>query len=195
MVVTRARAAFVLAAIGIFAVEVAWAADAEMTNLALHKTATASSSEEANPPQNAVDGDPDTRWCNSDSSADAWWQVDLGTPQLLGGCEITWEHDSTVYKYVVEGSADGKSWTILNDQRGSRNNNELQKLSLLSSKDPVRYLRVRTTELEDGSWASFFEVKVFDAASIGKLGPDAAKAFAPSAPVMTTTAPAATAPN
>jgi len=174
---------------------VAWAAEGEMTNLALHKTATASSSQDDNPPQNAVDGDPDSRWCNSDESPDAWWEVDLGAPQLLGGCEIKWEHDGAVYKYVVEGSADGKSWTLLNDQRGSKNDSELQKLSLLTAKEPVRFLRIRTTELQDGSWASFYEVKVFDAASISKLGPDEAKAFAPSAPVMATTAPAATAPN
>ncbi len=155
---------------------------AEMPNLALKKPATASNSEQGNPPENAVDGDADTRWCNNDAATGAWWKVDLGKEQSLGGCEITWEHDSTVYKFVIEGSADGKSWTLLNDQRGSTEASQVQKFALAG--DSVRYVRITVTGLEENSWASICEVKLFDAATMKGLAADVAKAFHPSAPVQ-----------
>jgi hypothetical protein len=182
------RTSRLFAALTLLAVAgIAWGAT-ELPNLALKKTATASSSEDANPPQNAVDGDIDTRWCNADASPDCWWKIDLGKPQPLAGCEIHWEHDGAVYKYVIEGSTDDKTWKVLNDQRASKQSSQLQKLTLTG--DPVRYVRITVTELEEGSWASFFEFKLFDADSMKKLTPAEARAFLAPAPVK----PPATAP-
>ena len=194
MISTRNPAVFSLIAAALFALPNLAHADAELKNLALNKVATASASEDAHPAQDAVDGDTDTRWCNSDASTDSWWQVDLKDPHTLGGCEILWEHENTVYKYVIEGSADGKTWTVLNDQRGSLASTQTQKLAL-TAKDPVRYLRIKVTGLEDNSWASFFEVKIFDAESIKALSPEAAKAFMASAPEKSAATAPATAPN
>ncbi len=152
-------------------------------NLALKKPATASAAEDGNPPENAVDGDEGNSWCTSESGTCCWWQVDLGAPQQLGGCEVIWEHDGAVYQYIIEGSADGKTWKPLNDQRGSQWDSDTQKLLLAG--DAARYVRIRITGLDDGSWASFCEFKLFAADDIKKLTPEELKAFHNSAPVLT----------
>ncbi|HVT81320.1 MAG TPA: discoidin domain-containing protein [Phycisphaerae bacterium] len=155
----------------------------ELKNLALNKPATASASEDNNTPADAVDGNDGTRWCNADASVDCWWQVDLGAEQKLGGCYLTWEHDGAVYQFIVEGSADGKTWKPLNDQRGSGWNAADQKLLLAG--DAARYVRVRVTGLEDGSWASFFECALYSAEEMKKLTPEELKAFHAPAPLGT----------
>ncbi|HEY3557275.1 MAG TPA: discoidin domain-containing protein, partial [Kribbella sp.] len=80
------------------------------TDLALHKTATASSTDNSsNPPSNAVDGDAGTRW-SSGYEDDQWIQVDLGTAVTFDRVVITWE---TAYArtFVVQVSDDATSWT------------------------------------------------------------------------------------
>ncbi len=62
-------------------------------------------------PGAAVDGNPDTRWCASGESSPQWWQVDLGKPEDLTGIRILWEQDGVLYRYKVEGSEDGTTWT------------------------------------------------------------------------------------
>jgi hypothetical protein len=150
---------------------------ADLPNVALKKTATASTSEDANPPENAVDGDPASRWCADSDATGAWWKIDLEKPLSLAGCEITWEHTDATYKFIIEGSADGKTWITLNDQRAATSTQSPQKLALAAS--PVRYVRITITGLDDGSWASFCELQLFDADSMKKLTPDEAKAHHP----------------
>ena len=83
-------------------------AAANKGNLAFKRPATASSTEAGNEPELACDGDPDTRWCAANGGTPQWWQVDLGGPHDLSGCEICWEADGRRYQYLVEGSADGR---------------------------------------------------------------------------------------
>lgn len=176
------------AVLGILSAGALVQAAVELPNLALKQTATASDSEDGNPPENAIDGDKETRWCNRDESTGAWWQVDLKEAKDLGGCEIMWEHDGAVYQCLVQGSVDGKTWKTLNDQRKSTQSSQVQKLALKG--EPARYVRITVTGLDDGSWASFYEVKLIDAASMAKLTPEEAKAYLPSQGEK----PAATAP-
>lgn len=80
------------------------------TDLALNKTATASSVDNSgNPPQNAVDGRTDTRW-SSDYADNQWIQVDLGSTQRFDRLDLTWE---TAYAatFAVQVSNDGDTWT------------------------------------------------------------------------------------
>ena len=68
-------------------------AQAAEENIFLHKDATASSYQAANPPANAVDGDETgTRWCaqpsssqqqNPDDVSTHWIQIDLGADYAL----------------------------------------------------------------------------------------------------------------
>jgi microsomal dipeptidase-like Zn-dependent dipeptidase len=81
-------------------------------NLAKGRTATASSSE-SNPftsyqPGRAVDGDGDSRWA-SDWSDDQWWQVDLGSTNLVSRVTLDWER-AYGKSYRIELSTDGTNW-------------------------------------------------------------------------------------
>jgi hypothetical protein len=129
-------------------------------NLALNKPATASATEsDDHVASKANDGDTDTRWCADGDSTPQWWQVDLGKPSKLTGCEIRWEFDEKQYQYAVEGSADGKDWKMLSDQTKYTEKKQVQALTFDGS--DIRYFRIRVTGLDDGCWASIWEVKVF----------------------------------
>jgi hypothetical protein len=134
-------------------------AAANKGNLAYGCPARASSSESERPAGNATDGDPDTRWCASSAKAGEWLQVDLGAAKKLSGCEIQWEKEDTLYRYIVEGSADGRTWTMLSDQRHSQDKSQEQKMAFSGSE--IRYVRVTVTGLEGDAWASICELKVF----------------------------------
>jgi hypothetical protein len=80
------------------------------TDLALHQTATASSSDSgSNGAGNAVDGDPNSRW-SSAYQDNQWIQVDLGSSQSFDQVVIVWE---TAYamNYTIQVSNDGSTWT------------------------------------------------------------------------------------
>lgn len=131
----------------------------EPVNLALHKPASASASQDGHAPEDAVDGDSETRWCAPDNGDNYWWQVDLRKPQAITGCKIVWEQEDRPYQYTVTGSADGQAWKTLAQENGAsaRPQEDTHKFSA----DGVRYVRVTVTKAPSGSWASFFEVEVF----------------------------------
>src|SRR5689334_19327068 len=59
------------------------------TDVALGKTATASSATSAQPPAKAVDGDTTTRWVSAISDPQ-WLQVDLGSTQAVCQVAVNW---------------------------------------------------------------------------------------------------------
>ncbi len=122
-------------------------------NLALGRKASAPKSQKPHPPQNAVDGDLETRWCSPNGAAGHPWQVDLGHPQELSGARIVWEA-GVLYQYTVEGSADGKTWSMLSDQRKRTKREQVHQLTFTAKS--IRHIRVITTKLQ-GSWGSFWE--------------------------------------
>jgi hypothetical protein len=137
-------------------------ADETRKDLALHKPATASTTEsDEHAASSANDGDEDTRWCADDASAPQWWQVDLGEPKDLSGVQIKWEMDDQLYLYVIEGSTDAKTWQKLSDQTGDKTpKTQVQKVDFDAT--GIRYVRIRITGgLDDSHWASIFDVKVF----------------------------------
>lgn len=80
------------------------------TDLALNKTATASSIDSTgDEPQNAVDGNPDTRW-SSAYEDNQWIQVDFGAPVSFDQVVITWEQ-AYALNYVIQVSDDATTWT------------------------------------------------------------------------------------
>jgi hypothetical protein len=147
------------------AVRSAWSDDAASTqpvNLALKMPATCSSDEGAKHPASmANDGDEKTRWCAKDATVPQWWQVDLGKPATVTGCEITWEFDGKHMQYVVEGSADGNDWKMLSDQSKTTDTKQTQSLTFDTPGQGVRYIRVTITGDEPRAWASICEVRVW----------------------------------
>ncbi|MEI7054831.1 alpha-N-acetylglucosaminidase TIM-barrel domain-containing protein [Nocardioides sp. CCNWLW239] len=85
------------------------------TPLSEGKLATASSSEGAAAPARAVDAKLHTNWlCNPAQCAGkpAWLQVDLGAEREISGIRVTpYYADRRSYRYTVEGSVDGITFT------------------------------------------------------------------------------------
>jgi hypothetical protein len=119
--------------------------------------ARASSQQAGHPPEHAIDGNPETRWCPEDGNSGHVWQVDLGAPHDVTGAHIHWQVAS-LYQYKVEGSADGNHWVMLSDQSGRTATERLHKL--LFDRTGIRHVRVVTTGLPKGLWGSFYEVEV-----------------------------------
>jgi putative heme-binding domain-containing protein len=129
-------------------------------NLAQGKAATASSAQDASRAAGgAVDGDESTRWCAANDTAPQWLQVDLGSPQDVTGCRITWEFDETPYRHKVETSADGKTWSVAVDRTGNPANKQAEENNFTAK--GVRYVRVAITGLKPVAWASVYELEVF----------------------------------
>ncbi|MEV7809300.1 discoidin domain-containing protein [Streptomyces flaveolus] len=79
------------------------------TDLALHRTATASTEESDHPASHATDGDPNTRW-SSAYEDHQWIRVDLGSSRTFDRVAVVWE---TAYpkSYTIQVSDDGDTWT------------------------------------------------------------------------------------
>jgi hypothetical protein len=89
-------------------------AGAAMTDLALNRTATASSVDSGSDgPGNAVDGNPNTRW-SSAYQDNQWIQVDLGSPQTFDQVVVVWEQ-AYAMTYTIQVSDDGSTWTDVLD--------------------------------------------------------------------------------
>ena len=146
-------------------------------NLAEGKPALSDSAEEAkgHTADKAVDGNPQTRWCAADEKAGHFWQVDLGTAQVIAASKIVWEKEGIVYRYVIDTSLDGKDWHRAVDESAGH-------MAIATHwhrwNAVARFVRVTVTELEAGAWASFWEFRLF-----GSLQPLASN------PVVITAAP------
>jgi putative membrane-bound dehydrogenase-like protein len=126
-------------------------------NLALKKPVTAKSSQDGHPPAHLTDGDAGTRWCANGPQLNEWIQVDLDKPTKVSGCQIKWESSDIAYRYLVEGSLDGKEWKTLVDRRDT-------KLVLDEEKfepQEVRYVRLTGVGAREGAWISVFEFNIF----------------------------------
>lgn len=124
-------------------------------DIALGALASADSSQQGNAPQNAVDGNLESRWCANDGKTGHWMQTDLGYPADLTGFEITFGIPA---QYKIEGSADGNQWSALYENTGF-SGRRTQENSLNAGN--VRYVRVTITKLQSGAWASIDDLKLY----------------------------------
>jgi transcriptional regulator CtsR len=86
-------------------------------NLALGKTATASSTD-TNTPDLAVDGNVATYWRSgfvNSAAPIAWLQVELNasTPVTVGRAVVTWFQNYFAIEYEFQVSTDGANWTVV----------------------------------------------------------------------------------
>ncbi len=135
-------------------------------NLAFGRPATASSSEDGNPPEAATDGDPETRWCAVNNSAGQWLKVDLGAPTNVTACEVVWEKRARDYKFLLEGSTDGQNWSPLGDDTTTVPQSPDSPSPLTHwnfSGRSIRYARITVTGLKSkDEWASLCELRLFN---------------------------------
>jgi len=122
---------------------------------ALPVKVTASSVQPGNDGWKAVDGDAGSRWCASDGSQPQWLMIELPTPRALTGCRIEWE-SNRAYSHKVEGSADGKTWSVLADSTGFAKKGPYEHVF---KADAVKFFRVTCLGAE-GGWASIREVSL-----------------------------------
>jgi len=147
-------------------------------NLAKGKpTKSDSDEDEARNSSRAVDGYANTRWSPRNGDAGHWWQVDLEKPQEITGIRITWEQGNAPYQYKIEGSADGKAWSMLVDHTAPNPKHEQVHAHKVSAKE-VRFVRISVTGLREGSWGTFWEFEVFGTATEKVKIPDAKSAAA-----------------
>ncbi|MEU0965379.1 discoidin domain-containing protein [Streptomyces sp. NPDC005917] len=128
-------------------------------DLALDKTATASSDSEGNVPAKAVDGDLSTRWAQGLGLPDpSWLQVDLGKDTSVSAVVTTFEK-SGGYRYRLEYSTDGGNWSTFEDHTAE---NTVAQTNYSFADEPVtaRYLRLTVT---GSSWngGSVYELQAY----------------------------------
>ena len=123
---------------------------------ALPVKVTASSVQGGNAGWKAVDGDPGSRWCASDGSQPQWLQIELPAPHSLTGCRIAWESDAA-YSHKVEGSADGKAWTLLVDASGFERKGPYDHSFKAEN---TRFIRITCLGAAGGGWASIREISL-----------------------------------
>jgi large repetitive protein len=131
-------------------------------NIALNKTATASTNEAANTPAKAVDGNSTTRWAASSGALNEWLKVDLGSVSNITGSEVTWEQGIN-YKYKIEVSIDNSTWALKVDKTATTGTSQTVSDNFSAS---ARYVRITITGVAGGNWASISELKVFGGACL-----------------------------
>ncbi|PHS18371.1 MAG: sulfatase [Blastopirellula sp.] len=115
---------------------------------------SASSNQQGNPPQAAVDGKHTTRWAGNGDAVPQWWQVEFEEPQNLAGLTIDWKNP-TWFNHKVEVSTDGKSWQTVVDQLESK---QVTKKSEHKFQATAKFLRITVTNLGFG-WVSMTEIR------------------------------------
>ncbi|MBN1411102.1 MAG: discoidin domain-containing protein, partial [Spirochaetales bacterium] len=124
------------------------------TNLALNRPVTASSVQDGLPPENAVDGNTETRW-GSNWADNEWIRVDLGTATGLNQVVLLWE---TAYAsvYSVQGSNDDANWTNLSSITNSNGGTDQIIVS-----GTYRYVRIYCTTRATSWGNSLWELEVY----------------------------------
>jgi F5/8 type C domain/Ricin-type beta-trefoil lectin domain/Putative Ig domain len=125
------------------------------TNVALGKTATASSLESAAyPASNAVDGSLSTRWSSAFSDPQ-WLQVDLGSTQSICQVTLNWEA-AYATAFQIQTSNDANTWTTIYSTTTGTGGN--QTLNVTGS---GRYIRMYGTARATPYGYSLWEFQVY----------------------------------
>ncbi|QIF01583.1 discoidin domain-containing protein [Roseimicrobium sp. ORNL1] len=120
-------------------------------------TASSEESGKGNFTWRAVDGDKNTRWCAGSGGFPQWLQLEFEKPQQLTGASIVWEGGNNAYKHVIEGSADGKTWTVLADAKENQKGGD--SAHTFTGKD-IKFVRINVLGTSQGGWASIREVSL-----------------------------------
>lgn len=119
--------------------------------------ATASSSSESVSPNDAVDGNPSSRWDSRHGIDPQWLQLKLDAPQKVRAVKIQWEKASAK-KYEIQTSLDGSNW-----KTAARINDGKEEELRVITFPPVEAEYVRMFgRVRNGEWGySIFEMEVY----------------------------------
>jgi uncharacterized protein YjdB len=129
-----------------------------LSNIALSKSVTVSSSESATyPGSNAVDGNTTTRWASAFSDPQ-WIQIDLGASYKIYNVILNWEAASAK-DYAIQISADGSTgWTTIATKTGMATGARVDNLSVAGT---GRYIKMNGTARTSIYGYSLFEFGVY----------------------------------
>ena len=147
-----------LAEMQVFGTQIQLSSSAAPTNLALNKTATASSQFSTSyTPQMAVDGSTSTRWAQGGGLPDpSWLEVDLGANKAVSQVSTMFQLSSG-YKYKIEYSTDNSSWTLYSDKTASYT---MLQTNVDTNAVTARYVRITITA-SSGNGGSIYEFGVY----------------------------------
>jgi xylan 1,4-beta-xylosidase len=136
--------------------------------LSRHRPVAASSSLEGFAPELAVDEDVRTWWSARTGDAGEWFQVDLGAPARIDAVQVNFaDQDSQGlgisvdgYRYTIEGSLDGRSWTTL-VAAAATGRDSPHAYSVLRHEQRARFVRIRNLHAPDGGKFSLSDFRVF----------------------------------
>ena len=124
-------------------------------NIALGKTATASSVENASTPASAVtDGNMSTRWSSAFSDPQ-WVRIDLGSTYNIAGARIYWEAAAAKI-FEIQVSDNGTAWT--REYYTSGGDGGIDNFSFTAS---ARYIRMYSSARTSQYGNSIYEFEVF----------------------------------
>ncbi len=128
-------------------------------DLALNRTATASSESVGYAPAKAVDGDLSTRWAQGLGLPDpSWLQVDLGKDTAVSAVVTTFELTSG-YKYRLEYSTDGQNWSTFEDHT-AENTTARTDYAFAGTPVTARFLRLTVTG-SSGNGGSVYALQAY----------------------------------
>jgi hypothetical protein len=139
------------------------------TNLTTGRPVTCSSALAGYAPELANDGlrdAPDAHWATdvvSQKDPAPWWQVDLGTETTVGRVTVVaFYGDKRSYGFTVEGSADGRAWTLLADRRQNTEPSTRDGYTCVWNPRHVRFLRVTVTANSANTGRHLVEVMAYE---------------------------------
>ena len=142
----------ILAVIAVAAIGVS----AEDANLALNKTATASSIQmKGVEAAKAVDGKLNTRWSSSFRD-NQWIMIDLGSAQEVGKVVLRWEN-AYAKEYKVQLSMDGKEFKTISEQKDGKGKTE----TITFPVEKAQFVRIQCDKRGTGYGNSLWEIQVF----------------------------------
>ncbi|ETW92352.1 MAG: hypothetical protein ETSY1_44015 [Candidatus Entotheonella factor] len=120
--------------------------------------ARASTSQEPNVPDNAIDGKKDTRW--SANGKGEWIQLDMSSRVHVNEVAIAWlQGDRRQASFSVEVSVNGKDWNEVFRGQSSGTTKDLESYTFTSVL--ARYVRVVGYGNSRNTWNSIYEIELY----------------------------------
>jgi hypothetical protein len=132
-------------------------------NIALRKTATASSIEHAgHEPELVCDGDQVTRWVGGSAVYPQWNQVDLQASHRVDTV-VVYPYMSRAYQFLLEGSLDGATYFTLSDRRTNTTGGDAIPVSFAAQS--ARFVRITVVGASayTSGWTAINELQIYEA--------------------------------
>jgi Beta-galactosidase/beta-glucuronidase len=111
--------------------------------------------------ENAIDGNPGTRWCAADGSYPQTMTIDLGQRYQIGGYDIDWFNNANrAYKYKIELSDDDVNYSLSVDKQTNTNVGISKDRTNTVNSRQGRYVKITVTGSTAG-WASINDIKIY----------------------------------